>query len=85
MRMLNTAFPHSTGTDTPKGFIRTQMKMPLALGSFVPTGAPKSWRQKATQDTESCASCSVHTVPGVFPCFQKLLLPTLPFTTTSIF
>lgn len=83
MRMSNTAFPHSTGTDTPEGFVRTQMKMPLALGSSVPMGAPKSWRHKATQDTELCLLLCPHCPWSL--CFQELLLPTLPFTTTSIF
>lgn len=47
--MLNTAFPHSTGTDTPKGFVRTQMKMPLALGSSVPHGSSQDIKQHRTR------------------------------------
>lgn len=67
MRMLNTAFPHSTGTGTPKGVTGHRWKCHLHRAALCPGELPGAGDTKATQDTASCASCSVHTVPGVFP------------------
>lgn len=39
MRMLNTAFPHSTGTDTPKGFVRTQNENATCTGQLCAHGS----------------------------------------------